>query len=371
MKTSIALLAATAATAATAAAAVGAATPALGNSHLTFEEFAAKHKRAYTSADEEDMRRRIFESNKEKVLERNAAFAAGKSTWWAAVNHFSDRTEDELRVFKAGMPRSPSMDSSITVPSSSSSSPSIDAINPPSKSWMQYQTRVKNQESCGSCWAFATTEVVESHLAIAENNTDPTVLAPRTLVDCMENPHKCGGTGGCEGAIAELGFNFTKDHGLALEDELPYRPEDSPCPTYKKAATCTGYVKNKQNDANALETALANVGPVAVTVAANWASYGGGIYSDGCTNIPGFSCTLDHAVVAVGYTQEYWLVRNSWGSGWGENGYIRLTRKFDNTTFTDTDPQNGDACEPFPSKQYPMGESGILFDTAYPVGVSK
>ena len=138
--------------------------------------------------------------------------------------------------------------------------------------------------------------------------------------------------------------------------------------TNKQAAEARGL---QQNDANALETALANVGPVAVTVAANWASYGGGIFSGGCSNFPGSSCTLDHAVVAVGYTQDYWLVRNSWGSGWGEDGYIRLTRKHDNTTYTDTNPQDGDACEPFPSKQYPMGESGILFDTAYPVGVSK
>ena len=115
------------------------------------------------------------------------------------------------------------------------------------------------------------------------------------------------------------------------------------------------------------------IGPVAITVSANWATYGGGVFSDGCIpmNMTGYSCTLDHAVVAVGYTADYWLVRNSWGPGWGEKGYIRLTRKYDGTTFTDNNPADGDACKPFPEKQYPMGESGLLFDTAYPTNVTR
>lgn len=119
----------------------------------------------------------------------------------------------------------------------------------------------------------------------------------------------------------------------------------------------SGYVKLPKNSAEALETALATVGPVAVTVAANWATYGGGIFSGGCADIPGYSCSLDHAVVAVGYASDYWLVRNSWGAGWGEKGYIRLSREYDNTTFTDTHPIEGDACVPYPSRQVRVVET--------------
>ena len=77
--------------------------------------------------------------------------------------------------------------------------------NPAEKSWMDVQTPVKNQGACGSCWTFATTECVESHLAIAEgittNSSKPLeILAPQTLVNCVKNPNECGGTGGCEGA---------------------------------------------------------------------------------------------------------------------------------------------------------------------------
>jgi len=245
--------------------------------------------------------------------------------------------------------------------------------NPPAKSWMAVQTAVKNQASCGSCWAFATTEVLESHYAISNTGQTPPILAPQTLVSCLKNPQGCGGTGGCEGATPELGFNYTKAKGIALEKDFPYKATDEPCVAYKAAATVSGYVKLKQNSSDALETALANVGPVAIAVSAGqWFSYGGGVFSGGC-KMPVYwkkdVCNLDHAVVVVAYTPEYWLVRNSWGAGWGEAGYIRLTRKNDKVTFRDDEPSQGVACKPYPAHEWPAGESGLLYDMSYPTGV--
>merc|ERR1712072_1156556 len=122
------------------------------------------------------------------------------------------------------------------------------------------------------------------------------------------------------------------------------------------------------NDAAALETAVATKGPQAITVAAEpWQMYGGGVFS-GCTGASG--STLDHGVQLVGYTQDYWIVRNSWGAGWGEKGYIRLTRSVDDKTFTDNRPTDGVACKPYPKTQTVGGECGILFDTSYPTGAS-
>jgi cathepsin L len=240
---------------------------------------------------------------------------------------------------------------------------------------MWAQTPVKNQGGCSSCWAFATVEVIESHLVIAEGKGSiPLILAPQTLVDCVQNLNECGGTGGCEGATAEVAFNYTRDKGIALETQIPYTAKDGVCPTYTPAVRNIGHIKLAQNSASALETALATKGPVAISVAANWGNYGGGIFEGGCkipivwkTDI----CNLDHAVVVVGYTSEYWLIRNSWGGAWGEKGYIRLTRKNDNKTFEDDQPADGAACKPYPKKQYPMGESGCLFDMSYPTGVKK
>merc|ERR1711865_886700 len=227
-------------------------------------------------------------------------------------------------------------------------------------------TDVKNQGGCGSCWAFSATETVESHYAIASGKL--LKLAPQTYVNCVKNPNKCGGTGGCEGATMELAFNMTRDSGIALESDMPYRGRDETCKTYKDAVKVTGYVKNPANDAAALETAVATKGPQAITVAAEpWQMYGGGVFS-GCTGASG--STLDHGVQLVGYSQDYWIVRNSWGASWGEKGYIRITRANDAVVKSDNAPADGVACFPYPKKQPVGGECGILSDTSYPTGAT-
>jgi len=166
----------------------------------------------------------------------------------------------------------------------------------------------------------------------------------------------------------ELAFNMTAQTGIALESDLPYRATDETCTSYKAAVKVSGYVKNPVNDAKALETALATKGPQSITVAAGqWSSYGGGIFN-GCVGSAGSE--LDHGVQLVGYTQDYWLVRNSWGTSWGEDGYIRISRANDDKTSVDESPSSGVACKPYPQSQTIAGECGILFDTSYPVGAT-
>jgi len=214
--------------------------------------------------------------------------------------------------------------------------------------------------------AFAATETVEAHYAIAAN-CKPPILAPQAMVNCVKNPHECGGTGGCQGATEELGFNLTITKGLPLEMDLPYMAQDEACKPYKAAVRATGYVKVKENDGNALETAL-TVGPVAVTVDASlWVYYGGGIFT-GCSEAN--SADLDHGVQAVGYSKDYWVIRNSWGANWGEEGFIRISRASDDKTFIDTKPSDGIACKPYPKQQKVKGECGILSDSSYPTGVT-
>merc|ERR1712034_286538 len=88
----------------------------------------------------------------------------------------------------------------------------------------------KNQEACGSCWAFSATETIESAVAIATGKL--LTLAPQQLVSCSKNPNKCGGTGGCEGSTQWLGFNYTiQAGGMTTEADYPYRGSDSKCAT--------------------------------------------------------------------------------------------------------------------------------------------
>merc|ERR1711862_305229 len=120
---------------------------------------------------------------------------------------------------------------------------------------------------------------------------------------------------------------------------------------------------------DALATAVATVGPIAVSVAAlPWKNqhYGGGVF-DGCSRDPD-GADVDHVVQLVGYTEDYWLIRNSWGSSWGEDGYIRLTRKNDNYASADRQPLDGVACTGQNHTVAVVGECGVLFDSAYPIG---
>ena len=341
----------------------------LNAADISFEEYLRAHKKNY-AADEVETRRDLFELTKKSIVSQNKLYHSGKSTWFAAINHLTDATDQELAQYGAKRARTPAQASPLTTTATTTATATATATtsNPATKSWINYQTPVKNQGGCGSCWSFSTVEALESHLAISENSTQPLVLSPQTLVDCGTNPKQCGGTGGCGGSTAELGFNYTKAKGMGLGSGYPYTGKDGTCQHYTSAVTNSGYTKLTTNSAEALETAIATVGPVAVVVAANWQTYGGGIMADGCLNWLG-SCDLDHVVVVVGYAADYWLVRNSWGASWGEEGYIRLTRKNDNVTYTDTKTSMGTGCVPFPAKQLVMGEGGVLFDASYPTGV--
>mmetsp|Transcript_42836 Transcript_42836/g.77838 ORF Transcript_42836/g.77838 Transcript_42836/m.77838 type:complete len:364 (-) Transcript_42836:189-1280(-) len=337
--------------------------PAYDLSNYDFATYLTDFEKVYDDV-EHAKRQDVFYSNLAKMLRHNAEYAAGAHGWWMDLNQFADWTEEE---FGALLGRRQERSAAPVVPSVAQDLPQ--EPNPASMDWREKKavTPVKNQGGCGSCWAFAAIETVESHHAIY--NGELVELAPQAYVNCVENPDHCGGTGGCEGATMELAYNLTVEKGVPLESTLPYKAKDATCSKYKAVVKADGYVKLPVNDAKALETAVATKGPIAVTVAAmQWQLYGGGLFS-GCSKSPSTGADLDHGVQLVGYSQDYWIVRNSWGPGWGESGYIRLSRTADTETFINKHPSDGDACLPYPKTQTVGGECGILFDTAYPTGV--
>jgi cathepsin L len=325
-----------------------------------FQAYLAEFGKSYIG-EEHETRKALFEKNMELIQKHNEQYKAGEHTWWAGVNHLTDYTKEEFARLRSTK-YNPSTHPTVQLTSS--------GANPDSVDWRTKNmvTPVKNQGGCGSCWAFSATETVESAYAMATGKL--LTLAPQYYVNCVKNPNSCGGTGGCEGATMELAFNQSAIAGMPLESTLPYSGRDGQCGTYKAAVKVTGYVKNPVNDAAALETAVAQKGPMAITVAAEpWQMYGGGLFK-GCSSGLFGSNTLDHGVQLVGYTKDYWIVRNSWGASWGEKGYIRVSRANDDKTFTDKSPADGVACKPYPKTQTVGGECGILFDTSYPTGAS-
>lgn len=253
---------------------------------------------------------------------------------------------------------------------------------PPQVDWRNTPnvvSSVKDQGHCGSCWAFSATETLESHIALASGLLYD--LSPQQIAMCSPNPDSCGGTGGCQGATTELGFEYIAEVGVVEEYQIgysAYQGADSACAFNKlkttPVASIQGYTKLAENSYEALMNAVAQVGPVAVVVdASEWHSYSSGIFN-GCNQQ---NPDLNHGVVVVGYGEEtsgakYWIVRNSWSPAYGEQGYIRVARSDQDAEVCGLDitPLDGTACNGDTTPVTACGTCGILYDVSYPVGAA-
>lgn len=332
----------------------------------TFDQYVKDFGMHY-SEEQLPVRQATFEKNFQTILAHNNNTA---STYKLNVNKFTAFSKEEMNQFKGynkAAARQRRLQMPVARPMNSS------APLPTSVDWRNKGavTPVKNQEACGSCWAFASTETIESHVQIASGKL--LALSPQQITACTPNPNQCGGTGGCSGAIAELAFDYVaKNGGISTEADYPYTAGGGNTGTCKKeplAATVSGHVKLTENNLNDLMTAVATIGPISISVDADWGAYDSGVY-DGCNK----NAIIDHAVQLVGYGEEdgtkYWIVRNSWGEDWGESGYIRLKR-FDSSDAycgTDDQPGNGSGCSGGPASVPVCGMCGILYDTCYPTG---
>ena len=196
--------------------------------------------------------------------------------------------------------------------------------------WSNYVSPVRNQGSCGSCWAFATTAALESQILMKDN-------LPLTNDDRAEQILlSCSGAGNCEsGGYIDSASNFLKSTGLPFETDFPYTATDNSCanaaPGWLNNIRRIGawsYVNTAPANLSAMKNALATYGPLVTTmdVYADFFSYGGGVYEYATGSHQG-----GHAILIVGYTDDpsaggggYFKVKNSWGPGWGSGGYFLI-----------------------------------------------
>merc|ERR1711953_872745 len=214
-------------------------------------------------------------------------------TWFATVNEFTDWTNEEFRNQRTG--HSPHPQVNVAPKTNVAVTDLPDSID--HRDTEGVVTDVKNQGSCGSCWAFSATETLESHLSVATGEAAP-ILSPQQIVSCSPNPQHCGGTGGCKGSTQPLAFNYTKTIGITTESSYPYRGlTGGKCDQSKiqPVAINDGFEMLETNDYTELMTAVATKGPVSISVAAGgigWQLYGGGIYKNG--GLLGCNFMVDH-----------------------------------------------------------------------------
>jgi len=352
----------------------------------SFEAFVQKHGRTYVSGSAEYTARRALYNERLAWTEEHNRLPDRQ--WIAGVNKLWDWTDNEMQSLRgwdgSKMPAGSSSSSSRKI-SSHAAFLQQKASLPEEKMWSMSHP-VRNQGDCGSCWAIATATVLEGHVEIYTGKARS--FSAQQIVECTPNARHCGGDGGCQGATAELAFDWVMQHGCAEETEVPYTGADAKCSggspaidmaqlfTDSSSATAasgaasfgmTGWETLPKNEYEPLARALAERGPVAVSVAADaWFNYESGIFN-GC----GKDAIIDHAVTAIGYGtdngRKYWTIQNSWGADWGENGHIRLERHSeDEYCGMNSDPQKGVACQGETAPVPVCGMCGVLFDSVVP-----
>lgn len=340
---------------------------------LEYEKFRLVHRKdAEQGSVSFAERQALFEARSAEVAAHNAQ----DKSWTMIVNKFADFTDGERRAMlgykRVGgrWSRSPGEASLLQTDSSEIGEIDISSLAK-TVDWttkMNFSNFVHNQGACGSCWAHAAVGALEAH---AELSTGlQTKLATQEIIDCTANPRHCGGTGGCHGATAELAFEQARQRGIAQLDS--YTGVSGKCPqSAPSALKVKSFVRLPENKESYLLHALANSGPVVMSVdAENLFMYNSGVFS-GCQP----DTVVNHAVLGVGYgkdkksQKDYWLIKNSWGEGWGEKGYLRVQRFNDDNAYcgTDTKPQEGVYCDEHPASIRVCGMCGATSDSVYPV----
>ncbi|KAK6115926.1 hypothetical protein DH2020_008195 [Rehmannia glutinosa] len=302
-----------------------------------YESWMVKHGKSYNALGEKEKRFQIFKDNLRYIDEQNAV---ADRSYKLGLNRFADLTNEEYRKTYLGV--RPDGNRRLTGAKSDRYEPKLGDSLPDSIDWREKGAvvDVKDQGSCGSCWAFSTIAAVEGINQIATGSLIS--LSEQELVDCDTSYNE-----GCNGGLMDYAFQFIiKNGGIDSEEDYPYKGRDGRCDQYRKNAkvvSIDAYEDVPSYNEKALQKAVASQ-PISVAIEAGGRDFQ--LYESTISNIPFKSpqgiftgkCgdELDHGVAAVGYGtadgKDYWIVRNSWGASWGEKGYIRMKRNVETKT---------------------------------------
>ena len=261
---------------------------------------------------EEAYRRFIFEKNYIDMIDHNAD---DSQTYKKGINQFSIYTDEEFKLrFLTEMIIPAELDTLVIEDVEEASDTPNAEID-----WTLHGgvSPIKNQGQCGSCWAFSASGVTESWSLLKGKKT--VSLSEQQLVDCSTSE----GNHGCKGGWPSNGLKHAAQHGWASESEYPYTAKDGSCRNTGGSFKIGAYANTAQSCV-AMQNQITSA-PLSVTVdATNWSRYSSGEFSNCGTGI-------NHAVLLVGVSTTSWKIKNSWGTGWGEKGFIRLANVGKNT----------------------------------------
>lgn len=312
---------------------------------LQFEQFVSfttKFNKRYDSQDEHNHRYKIFKQNLALIEKHNAEAAEGKHSFTLGATPFADMTNEEYRKRVLGYrPKQ----NSVARSAAELYRPTLTLADAPSSlDWRDkgVVTDVKDQGQCGSCWSFSAVCAMEGAHALATGNL--IAFSEQELVDCVNN-----GADTCSvGGEMHDGYLWAiKAGGMETESAYPYSATSGGGCKFDKSksvATFSSYKNVTSGDENALLLALLDRPTISVGIDASsiWFQlYSGGVYDDSsCKNTWD---QLDHGVSVVGYghddstNKDFWIVKNSWGAGWGLKGYINMRRNSNNQCGISTD----------------------------------
>lgn len=296
----------------------------LKREHKTFNhwvEWKHKHNKSYLPEEEEERFHNFLENFKfiktspvfDYDLGLNQFADLSRDEWVNRFNKIDTTKHGQAPMFVPSEEVIENAPKSLDWRNSKLNPRGIKAVNP-----------IKNQQQCGSCWAFSTIASVEGAWALSGHNL--VSLSEQELVDCSSEE----GNQGCNGGLMDQGFQYIIDNGgICTESQYPYKAQDGQCESSqcKNVALIKSYFDIQSMNETAIFAAIQN-GPLSIAIEADQQSfqfYAGGVYSDiGC------GTNLDHGVNLVGYGtdngKDYWILRNSWGPSWGESGYMRILR---------------------------------------------
>ncbi|XP_072392898.1 cathepsin L-like proteinase [Diabrotica undecimpunctata] len=284
---------------------------------VKWNNFKNTHFKRYNDL-EDKLRFKIFQDSLREIEAHNDKYNKGEVSYFLTTTQYADWTNEEFRSLLNSNFNKKLYTKTENVVFKSK------AEIPPSVDWRNEKavTEVKDEGTCGCGWAFSAVGTIEGQLVLKRNQS-ATSLSVQELIDCSAFNF------GCTKGSNRFALMYAREFGISSDEQYPYEAKDDTCKNITdKAVKPIAQYGTVEESENSLAEAVARIGPIASVVYVDeilgWKLYGGGIFDN-----PSCTDSINHGILTVGYgtaEKDFWILKNSWGTTWGENGYMRLVR---------------------------------------------